>query len=525
MTERMPETRRQPIRPQLVIAAFAAVVFFLGGAPPAPGSESAAGGAETTHDKEGPELPPGAERVEHDPDVFTPDPVYTPKPYDPAAQLAIYGDKHLNPTARPLLELGRPLYRRGPLEPAKTWFGSKNPASPHLMVYGDLRTAAAYNEFGVTDASGESYQATVAARLNLEVDLKLTATERLHLFVRPTEQDGLFTRYDIAGRNEGFEDAADLELDTLFFEGEVGPIVQGMTGRNNRIDLPFAVGLLPLFTQNGVWTEDAISGLAFTIPAFSSDALDASNIDLTFFAGFDDVTTDAARRPDGSLDDSGNVYGVAGFVEANEGYWEAGYGFVDLPVEGLDYHNATVAFTRRYGGLLSNSVRVIGNFGQEPIAGREETADGALLLVESSLLTSRPYTLVPYLNLFAGWERPQALVRAADAGGVLKNTGINFETDGLTGFPRLDDRAHDSFGGAVGVQYLFALDQQIVVEGAVVQRMSGGVTESLGDEYALGVRWQKPVTNAWIVRADAMHGWLDQREDFYGVRLELRRKF
>ena len=523
MTER--PTAAAPSRTRLALAVLG---LALAAAPPFAGPLLAAPAAEdpaAAEEKAGPEIPPGAEIVEHDPGVFQPDPTYDHEPYDPAAQLAIYGGKHLNRTARPLLELGRPLYREGPLEPAKTWFGKKNPSSPHLMVYGDWRTAAAYNDFGIADASGETYQATVATRLNLEFDLKLTATERLHLFVRPTEEDGQFTRYDLSGRNEGFEEAVDLDLDTLFFEGEVGPIVQGMTGRENRIDLPFAVGLFPLFTQNGVWTEDAVTGAAFTIPAFSSDALGAINVDLTFFAAFDEVTTPAVTRGDGTLADTANLYGVAGFVEATEGYWELGYGYVDAGLDDLDYHNLTVAFSRRYGGRIANSVRLIGNLGQDPAPGREKTADGALLLVESYLMTRRPYTLVPYLNLFAGFDRPQALVRAADAGGVLKNTGIHFETDGLTGYPKLDDRAHDSWGGALGLQYLFDLDQQIVFELAGVQRLSGGVTEALGDEYALGLRWQKPVTNAWIVRADAMHGWLPDRENLYGIRLELRRKF
>ena len=31
------------------------------------------------------------------------------------------------------------------------------------------------------------------------------------------------------------------------------------------------------------------------------------------------------------------------------------------------------------------------------------------------------------------------------------------ETDGLTGFPKLDDTGNDSFGGAIGVSYLFNL--------------------------------------------------------------------
>ena len=51
-----------------------------------------------------------------------------------------------------------------------------------------------------------------------------------------------------------------------------------------------------------------------------------------------------------------------------------------------------------------------------------------------------------------------------DGTGLLKNTGINYETDGLTGFPKLDDSGHDSFGGAIGIQYLFSLNRQVVFE-------------------------------------------------------------
>ena len=89
-----------------------------------------------------------------------------------------------------------------------------------------------------------------------------------------------------------------------------------------------------------------------------------------------------------------------------------------------------------------------------------------MLIAENSLITSLPSTLVPYFNVWLGIDKPQPL---ADDSGILKNTGILFETDGLTGFPKLDDTGHDSFGGAIGVSYLFNLDRQIVVELARVQ--------------------------------------------------------
>jgi hypothetical protein len=71
------------------------------------------------------------------------------------------------------------------------------------------------------------------------------------------------------------------------------------------------------------------------------------------------------------------------------------------------------------------------------------------------------------------------------------------------------------------VSYLFTLDRQIVLEGAVVERLGDSV---LGSQYALGARYQHKVSNAWIVRLDAMHGWREGLEDVYGARVEIRRK-
>jgi hypothetical protein len=509
----------------LAVSALAVLV------PPRATAQETAAAQTADHDsKAPPEMDPAARPVEHDPAVFRPDPEYPEGSYDVDDQRAVYGGKSLVATARPLVEIGRPLYDRGPFEPSPTWLGEKNPVKPYLYVYGDLRTAAAYNDDGVADADGTTHQATVAARLNLEIDLGLTATERLHVFVRPFDKDGSFLRYDLGGKNEGFEERFDFNVENLFLEGDLGAIATGFSGRENTLDLPFAVGLVPMLTQNGIWLLDAFTGAAATVPAFSSRALDASNIDLTFFAAFDRVTTPAVPE------DDARVYGMAGFVEANRGYWELGGAYVDDdgPAE-LSYVNLTAAFTRRYGVKLSNSVRAIANLGQDPAPGVEETADGWLVLIENSLITRKPYTLIPYFNLFAGFDRPQALARAAGTGGVLFNTGINFESDGLTGYPTLDDRGHDSFGGAVGVEYLFELDRQLVFEAAAVVRNPDTGAVDPGDEVALGVRFQQPIDNAWIVRADAMYGLRDDgedplgapiaRDDVYGVRLEIRRKF
>ena len=447
--------------------------------------------------------------------AFAPDPVNT-LPYDYQRQLDIYGAKHLNPTARPLLELGRELYGPGQFAVGKNLLGEKNLLFPQLLFYGDLRTAVAWNDNGAVE------KGLAAAKLNLDLDLKITATERIHYFFTPLDDraTGTFTQFGGTRPRVGNTEF-DLTPDALFFEGDLARIASGFTGRDNHFDLPFTAGLIPLF-QNGVWMQDAFNGFAFTIPARNSPSLQITNMDVTFFAGFDQVTTPALRG-----DHDGRVYGATTFIEANHGYWEIGYGYVagTGASRDLSYHNLSAAFTKRYFNRLANSVRVIWNFGQDPAAGAR-TADGVLVLVENSLVTSLPSTLVPYLNGWAGFHRPQSLARAAGAGGVLLNTGITFETDGFTGFPKLDDTGHNTYGAALGLEYLFDLHQQLVFEVAALNTFGNPAERTApGPQYGVGVRWQLPLNNAWILRADAMAAARERLPGIAGFRLELRRKF
>lgn len=471
---------------------------------------------EKADEKKPPEMSPEARLLpgEPGPESFGPQPTHE-GPYRADEELAVYSGKHMNRTAFPPVDLGLQLYERGAYEPRPTRFGQKNPMMPAFMAYGDLRVAAADYDNGVAGANGKTSHSVIAARLNLDMDFQFTATERIHAFARPLDQNGSFTRYQLGdGIQDRFVDELNFNLKTLFFEGDLGSMYAGWSNRSNHRDIPIALGRVPFVTQNGIWFDDAFDGLAIgLLTAKNSRKYDISNTDINFFAGFNDVNTAAVPG-----DDRSNLFGLAGFADARKGYFEWGYGYVDALDKDLSYHNLTAAFSKRYAGKLSNSVRLIGNFGQSAAT---KTADGLLVLVENSLITRQPSVLVPYFNLFAGFKSPQALARAADAGGVLKNTGINFESDGLTGYPTLDATAKDSYGGAFGLEYLFDLHRQIVIEGAVVERNGNN---PLGNQYAIGARYQHPISNAWIVRLDAMRGWRQGLKDVYGARVEIRRK-
>ncbi len=480
------------------------------------------------------EMAPEAKPAEFVREDFGPDPSYADKPYDPAAQLEIYGGKRRVDAPRPPIEWGYPLYQAGDIGAGINLFGEKNPARPQLLVFGDLRFGTAYNDNGAVDT------AQMAARLNLNIDFRLTATERFHVFLRPLDrvEKGRVTRVEFGGNQRDLfgdhEILLDAEPEAAFFEGDLGQIAAGITDQYNLHDIPIALGLMPLFFQNGIWMEDAIMGGAITIPAMNSARFDITNMDITFFGGFDRVTTKAVLEPNGVFDDQdAQLYGTAIFIEAGEAYIEAGYGYTDdtraSPRLGdFSYHNLTAAITKRWFGKVSNSLRVILNFDQDPGPGFNKTADGWLVLVENSWITSLPSTLIPYANFFVGFNKPQSLARDFGAAGVLKNTGINFETDGLTGFPKLDDTANDTVGGALGIEYLFDLHQQVVFEVAGLtplgsDNLPGRVAK--GDQIAVGARYQLPLSKSWIFRADAIYGSREEDEDLAGVRAELRLKF
>src|SRR5215475_5760188 len=80
------------------------------------------------------------------------------------------------------------LYEKG-----NSLLGDLNLLAPGLSIYGDWRTAVAYNSNAGKDI------AQVATRLNIDMDLKITATERIHAFFTPIQKNAKFTRYEFGG--------------------------------------------------------------------------------------------------------------------------------------------------------------------------------------------------------------------------------------------------------------------------------------------------------------------------------------
>lgn len=448
--------------------------------------------------------------------AFIPNPNYQSS-YNPDAEIGVYTDKSCIAMQRPLIEGWRGMYRSGEIPTAKTFLGITNPIAPHFLLFGDYRTALAYNDFGDND------NVRWAHRLNLDFDLKITSTERFHLFWGPLDEDGRFSRIEANNGNIDAIEEFDDDFDTAFFEGDLGYIVGGVTDRWAPFDLPFVAGKFPLLFQNGTWMLDVVEGFAFTRQARNSPRFDISNYDITYFFVFDDVDSPAFRGDDNAAD----MYGFHGFFEMLNGYVEFGYAFLnDKSGQNLSYHNVGLSYSRRYRHRYSTAFRMILNMGQSEAAVGGQRADGALFLWETALITHQPNYFIPYANFFVGFDNPQSAARAPGTD-VLLNTGINFESDGLTGYPTLDATANNTYGTAVGVNLLGpAWTWQVVAEFAMVQTFGQKQTRAIDDDqYGVGLRYQMPINNAWILRMDGMYGFNENAGDISGARTELRWKF
>ncbi len=427
----------------------------------------------------------------------------------------VYDAKRAVPTQHPWVEWGRIFYGDGITPRGRNWWGSKNLARPKFYVYGDYRTAIATgrNAVGRTDNWGN--------RLNLDFDLQLTDTERFHAFIGPLDKGAQVTRWERVAGDYKYREEFDLTPVTGYFEGDLGAILGALDNHSSPFELPFTIGLVPLLFQNGIWMEDAVTGAAFALPARHSRLLNWSNYDATFFA-----VVDQLNSPAFASDHSAQAFGTAWFIEAYGGYIEAGYAYLrDRNFSQLSYHNITASFTRRYFDRISNSVRVIVNTGQE-LDDAARTADGVLLLVENSWITAAPLTVVPYANFFVGWDRPQSVARAGVSGGILRNTGINFDTDGVNGLATLDPTASDTAGFSLGIDLLGQdLDRQLLLEFAYVTPHGNKNASVPDDQYGVAARYQFPISHRTLLRFDTLYGWRRGLHDVYGTRMEYRWKF
>ena len=408
---------------------------------------------------------------------------------------------------QPLLELGDSFLGTGTLRR-----GFELPTSavwrPSFLAFGQLRTAAQ------TFDDGKDTVSELATRLDLFGNLQLSGTERLLIGVRPLDQDGNFTRFQLhPDRRDGFEDELNLNATTLFFEGDFGELFPGLDpGDSSGLDYGFSIGRQPLTAQAGLLLDDTIDAVGITRNSLHPDG--TSNLRVTGLWGWNEV-----HRDDNREDRTAQLLGLFSEADFRSSTVSVDAAWVVDEGDDKDALYFGVGAVQRLGHF-NTAFRVCTSYplqDESPEVGR-----GTLLFAEFSR-TMEGSENIAYLNLFWGIDEYSSAARGPDRGGPLGGVGILFAAVGLGRYDApLGNHPDKAVGGAAGHQWFFDDNRaQVVLE-------VGGRTDTDGETrgpIAVGARVQRALGRRTILRLDGFVSGQDDRGPGGGLRFEVLVKF
>lgn len=385
---------------------------------------------------------------------------------------------------------------------------------PRFWAYAINRTT--YQSFK-DGRSGNGRETEVANRLDLFANLQLTGTEKILLGLRPTDQNrpDRFTRYSFTGREEGFNNELNWDVETLFFEGDFGSLFPVLDQAGILpIDYGFTVGRQPVVFQEGILindTVDAVGIIRNNIP-FPG----ASNLRVSAMWGWNRLD----RNDIGTPSDE-DMYGVFIAADTHTSTYNLDMIYVDDDDNRDGFYVGASSIQRipSWGGI-STAFRVNASFALDEEVRGNVVGDGVLLTSELSKTVDGSDDIV-YFNSFLGIGNFTQAGREAVVGGPLANTGILFASPNLSLYgaeinPFTDD---DVIGGAVGYQAFWDNNRRnLILEVAGRHDLAGTGFDSLG----LGFQLQQAVGQHVQLQLEGFYTFNEGREDGTGARAEVQ---
>lgn len=418
---------------------------------------------------------------------------------------------------RPLLEIGGPFLGPGAINQ-----GIKLPTGavwqPSFVAWGTYRTAMQ------TFDEGHGSFSEWANRLDLFGRLHLTFTERIVIGIRPLDRRGKFTGYtfeapETAGIDEtGFDNEFNLDITTLFFEGDFGEMFPFLDRKDRRgLDIGMAAGRQQVSFQDGILISDNVDAVGVT--KINLKPRGAANYRTTFLWGLNELNRENLPGDDHSA----SLFGWFNEIDWRISTVAFDISYVDADeTTGSGYYAAMSSIQRI--GDFNTTFRVLGSAPDGDETGHNRS--GTLLYNEISHTLHGSDDFV-YLNGFLAIDQFRSASRDPSSGGPLGPTGVLYAPVGLGRYDSpLDSRADDAFGGALGWQMFYSgTRRQLVLE-------LGGryATEDVGQRaVAVGATSQAAFGRRTIVRLDGFVRYGRDRDSVetsnsefgFGVRLEL----
>jgi hypothetical protein len=329
----------------------------------------------------------------------------------------------------------------------------------------------AYQLFGIALEADDRRQDLIGHQLFVEMDLRLTGTERAHVQWRPIGRRNTGGSYYQFSDPAGYVDNSTGIPDRYWIEGEVASVLGGL------IQDPFVprdyhvvLGKYPLELHNRLLINDDILGFAVNKNTIYAGNL--SNVNLQAFFGLDDV--------DAFDDGSADVYGINAFVDYRRMFFESTYAYLSHNrMSGRDTHYLAISATKPCGPVTLTG-RALFKIGDQADRGsgqlyviecnRTRIYDDGLLGIEKGVYYATAFRATK------GWN--------SISGGNFDRLRVAFALDPLITISANPDPA-DNTGIALGVQFFRHHEDESLIPEFAFQAPTGTPV------YGVGLRYQR----------------------------------
>jgi len=411
------------------------------------------------------------------------------------------------------LELGDPFLDTGQLDA-----GFEVPIlgaiwQPRLWSYLINRTTVQTFDNG---APGRLRDTEIANRMDLYANLQLTGTEKILLGLRPFDNNlpSRFTRYTFDGSNEDFNNELNLDIETLFFEGDIGSLLPKLDRAGIKpIDLGFTVGRQPFTFQEGIILNDTVDAVGFV-----RNNLVFPNTSNLRIAGL--WAWDRLDRNDRNRGTDPNMYGLFVFADAHVSSYNLDMIYVDdNATDGDAFYIGASAIQRiRALGGISSAFRINNSIALDEEIGGNVIGDGSLLSAEFSTIVPGSDDIA-YINPFISIGNFTQAGREQILGGPLASLGILFASPNLSTYgAEVSPFTDDVVGFATGYQAFWDDHRRnLILEIAGRHDYDGQGFDQLG----LGFQLQQAIGQHIQAQLEGFYTFNGERDDGVGARAEL----
>ncbi len=411
--------------------------------------------------------------------------------------------------ARPALfsEFGDPFLDTGKLFP-----GFEVPLTgavwqPRLWAYYIYRTALQTFDNGVATRETEW-----ANRLDFFANLQLTGTEKIILGLRPLDNNvpRRFTRYTFDGANDGFNNELNLDVETLFFEGDVGSLIPALDRKGvKQVDYGFTVGRQQITFQEGILINDTVD--AFGLIRNNIVLPGTSNFRISGMWAWDRL--DRSDTRDGS---DPQMFGFFAAADTHKSTFNLDMIYVDDDLDNGDALNVGLSAIQRFGHV-GTAFRINSSIAfDQDVPG--VAADGTLLSAEVSWHPASSNDII-YVNPFYSWKNYTQAGREAIVGGPLASLGILFASPNLSTYgAEINPFTEDVAGAAIGYQAFWDNNRR-----NLVLEMAGRKDTDEGDDaIGIGFQLQQALGRHFQIQLEGFYTVQERRGNASGARLEFQ---